>query len=86
MKFDQFIPQGRKMAQAQPAPNKLRDTTPGHQPMAGPAMPTHPTLVAPASNKPHHRSSSLAKSKTKTSKHVIPPAQFTGRAKPSAKD
>ena len=69
---------------AQAAPVAPRDTAPGTQPRSkrGPPMPPHPTLQPPASNKPHHRSSTLAKGKVRSGKHVIPPATFSGRAKP----
>jgi len=89
MKPDAFIPVTGRPEMAQAAPNAVRDTTPGHQPMAGPPMPPHPTMSPPAGKKQHHRSNILAKAQTKKGKHVIPPAKYgtgSGRAKPSAKD
>lgn len=61
-----------------------RDTMPGTQPRSkrGPPMPPHPTLQPPAGNKPHHLASTMAKGKVRKGKHVIPPAKFSGRAKP----
>ena len=59
-----------------------RHTQPGTQPRSGPPMPPDPVLTAPKSNKPHHRATSLAKSKTTKGKHVIPPPQYGTRAKP----
>jgi hypothetical protein len=59
----------------------------GPQPRSGPPMPPHPTLQPPTSNTPHHRSNSLAKSKTGKGKQIIPQPQFAtpgGRAKPTA--
>lgn len=78
-----FIPARAKMAQA--APPAMRDTVPGTQPMAGPPMPPHNATIPPKGKVPHHRANIMAKSKTKTAKHVIPPPGY-GRAKPSSKD
>jgi hypothetical protein len=76
MKPDAFIPVTGRPAMAQAAPAAVRDTTPGHQPMAGPPMPSHPAMQAPKGKKQHHRANIMAKSKTKKGKHVIPPATF----------
>lgn len=70
--------------QAGATPAAPRDTMPGTQPRSkrGPPMPAHPTLQPPAGNKPHHLASTMAKSKVRKGKHVIPPPTFSGRAKP----
>jgi hypothetical protein len=50
--------------------------------MAGRPMPPDPMLTAPKSNKAHHRSNPMAKSKVAKGKHVVPPPQYGTRAKP----
>lgn len=85
-----FIPKGTLGGPMAPpaspgkAPTAPRDTMPGTQPRSkrGPPMPPHQTLQPPASNKPHHRASTMAKGKVRSGKHVIPPPTFSGRAKP----
>jgi hypothetical protein len=84
MPFTPFLAAASGKANANPAsppgppavPAGSRSTTPGTQPMAGPPMPQRPQLQAPKSNKPHPRSTSLAKHKTTKGKHVIPPVVF----------